>query len=118
MCRRTLDRRLAVVWSYHLRGRGQTTRLGGLLVALRGCLVHSLFLLIGLRKFLLIDDTLQSYYFLDATLGQQIRILNRPLLQLAPLFDVVRNLCILARKVEQATRKFKPIHHAGCILVQ
>lgn len=40
------------------------------------------------------------------------------MLELAPLFDVIRNSCILARKIEQATRKFKPIHHADGILVQ
>ena len=100
LCRSTLDRCLGVVWSYHLRWGGQTTRLGGLLVTLRGCLGHSLFLLIRVPKPLLVEDTLQPYDFVDATLRQYTAVLNHPLLQLAPVFDVVRNFCILARKIE------------------
>ena len=108
---------MAVVRSYHLRWRGYT-RLRGLRVALRRCLVQRLFLLIRLRNFLLINDTLQPHHFLYASGRQDVRVLNHPLLELAPLFNVFRNLCIFARKVEKTAGELDPVHDAGCTFVQ
>lgn len=108
---------MAAVGGYHLRWRGYT-RLRGFRVALRGCLVQHLFLLIGLCNFLLINDTLQPHHFLYASGRQDVRVLNHPLLELAPLFNVFRNLCIFTRQVEKTARELDPVHDAGCTFVQ
>lgn len=81
-------------------------------------MVQGLFLLIGMGDPLLIDDALQPRHLLHATLGQDTLILHHPMLKLTPLFDVLRNLRIVAREVEKTTRKFDPVHVAGRVFVQ